>query len=345
MHNPNRPGAPPPSPRFLDRLRQALRARHYSPRTERVYVGWVRRFIVFHGKRHPSEMGADEVTRYLSHLATDRLVSASSQNQAFSALLFLYRDFLGVEMAGFENVPRARKSIRLPLDLSRQEVAVVLQRMKGDTGLMASLSYGSGLRVFETVQPRIKDFDFDRGQLVVRSGKGDKDRRTMLPQALHNPLRRHFEKVRALHEVDLARGRGSVALPGALERKYPRAAFEWAWQWAFPATRFYCDRRTGVMRRYHIHQTVLQRAFAEARRASGITKPATCHTLRHSFATHLLEDGYDIRTIQSLLGHKNLETTMLYVHVLNKGGMGVKSPLDALPFCPNLDGEGDEDGD
>jgi integron integrase len=331
-------GVPSPSPqpnassppRLLDRVRLCLRTRHYSGRTEKAYVGWVRRFVLFHGKRHPDQMGAAEVAGYLAHLATAGRVSASTQNQAFSALLFLYREVLGRELAGLENTPRAKRPQRLPVVLSPGEVASVLQRVRGTPGLMCSLMYGAGLRVLECCRLRVKDVDFSRGEIVVHDGKGRKDRVTMLPGRLAEPLRAQLARVRAQHDADLAGNAGYVALPDALARKYPAASREWAWQWVFPASRLYLDAATGQRRRHHVHETVVQREFAAAVRAADISKPATCHTLRHSFATHLLESGYDIRTIQELLGHADVSTTMIYTHVLNKGGCGVRSPLDQL---------------
>lgn len=323
-------GALPPPPRLLDRVGQAIRARHYSPRTEKAYVGWIKRYIFFHHKRHPDEMGATEVGQFLAGLATAGRVSASTQNQAFSALLFLYREVLDRELAGLQDVVRARRSVRLPLVLSHAEVNTILRHLHGTTWLMGSLMYGAGLRLLECARLRIKDVDFVRGEITVRDGKGRKDRVTLLPAKLAEPLRAHMDRVRRQHEAELQAGLGSVELPDALERKYPRAPWEWAWQWVFPATRFHEDHKTGDRRRHHLHETVMQRDFTAAVRASGVPKPATCHTLRHAFATHLLEDGYDIRTIQELLGHSDLNTTMIYTHVLNRGGRGVRSPLDVI---------------
>jgi integron integrase len=324
--SPTRPGAP----RLLDRVRLAIRARHYSPRTEKAYVGWVRRYVLFHGKRHPDQMGAPEVAGYLAHLASRRNVSASTQNQAFSALLFLYREVLGRELAGLEDTPRAKRPVRVPLVLSREEVSAVLRQVRGVPWLMTSLLYGAGLRLLECCRLRVKDVDLARGELTVHDGKGRKDRVTVLPGRLCEPLRAHLERVRHQHLADLGAGAGSVALPDALGRKYPGAGREWAWQWVFPASRLYLDPASGERRRHHVHETVVQREFATAVRASGIAKPATCHTLRHSFATHLLDQGYDIRTIQELLGHADVTTTMIYTHVLNRGGRGVRSPFDSM---------------
>jgi integron integrase len=313
----------------VERVRRALRARHYSPRTEKAYVAWIRRYISHCGQRHPDALGASEITRYLSSLAIGSRVSASTQNQAFSALLFLYREVLGRELDGVDEAIRAKRPHRVPLVLTHSEVAAILGQLRGAPWLMASLMYGAGLRLLECARLRIKDVDFTRGEITVRDGKGRKDRVTMLPGTLKPRLQAHVEKVRSQHELDIRDGAGSVALPDALAHKYPRAAWEWPWQWLFPATRLYCDRATSQRRRHHLHETVIQRAFATAVRASRVTKPASCHTLRHSFATHLLERGYDIRTIQELLGHSDVSTTMIYTHVLNRGGRGVVSPLDS----------------
>lgn len=316
-------------PRLLDRVRQAITVRHYSPRTLRAYVFWIRRYIFFHGKRHPNQMGAPEVAGFLASLATGR-VSASTQNQAFSALLFLYREVLGMKLEGLETVARAKRPIRLPVVLAREEVASILRHLEGVLLLMASLLYGSGLRVLECCSLRVKDIELQRREITVRDGKGRKDRLTVLPGGLVEPVRRQLALVQRRHEADLARGLGGVALPDALEGKYPAAPFEWPWQWVFPATRFYFHASTGTQRRHHIHESVLQRAFKQAVRAAGVAKNASCHSLRHSFATHLLESGYDIRTIQELLGHNDVSSTEIYLHVLNRGGRGVRSPLDEL---------------
>ncbi len=317
----------PGKPRLLDQVRAAIRVRHYSPRTEEAYVGWIRRFILFHGKRHPSILGAGDVTSFLSSLAA-RDVSASTQNQALSAVLFLYEAVLGQRLPWMAEIVRARRPIRLPVVLSREEVAAVLRQLRGPVWIMASLLYGAGLRLLECAELRVKDLDFDRGEVTIREPKGGRDRVTMLPAALAGPLREYLVDVKAQHRADIGAGAGAVALPGALSLKYPYAATEWAWQWVFPATRLYVDAETGERRRHHLHESVLQRAVKEAVRAAGITKAATCHSFRHSFATHLLESGYDIRTIQELLGHRDVATTMVYTHVLNRGGRGVTSPLD-----------------
>lgn len=321
-------GPVPQPPRLLDRVRGEIQARHYSPRTEKAYVAWIRKYIVFHGKRHPREMAEPEVKQFLSALATRGHVSASTQNQAFSALLFLYRAVLGRELSGLESTMRAKAPVRLPVVLSRPEVSEVLRHFYGVVWLVASLLYGCGLRLLECLRLRIKDIDVARHEIVVRDGKGRKDRVTMLPLKLVEPVRAQIEHVQRQHEADLLGAAGAVELPDALCRKYPRAPWELGWQWLFPATRIYTDRRTGQRRRHHLHESVVQRAFQAAVRTAGIRKHATCHVLRHSFATHLLERGYDIRTIQELLGHSDVSTTMIYTHVLNRGGRGVRSPLD-----------------
>ena len=322
------PEGPKRPPKLLELVRMVIRSRHYSRRTEKSYSGWIKRFILFHGKRHPREMGEGEITAFLSHLATKRRVSASTQNQALSAILFLYREVLKMDLEWLDGFVRAKRPRRLPTVLTRDEVRSVLDRLHGTPWLMASLLYGAGLRLLECARLRVKDVDFVRREIVVRDGKGRKDRITLLPIGLKRQLNEHLARVRLQHERDLRARRGSVALPDALRRKYPNAACEWAWQWVFPATRFYIDSETGERRRHHLHESVLQRAVKDAVRAAGIAKPATCHTLRHSFATHLLERGYDIRTIQELLGHSDVNTTMIYTHVLNRGGRGVRSPLD-----------------
>jgi integron integrase len=326
------PPAPRP-PRLLDRVREAIRSRHYSRRTEKAYVHWIRRFIFFHGKRHPAEMGAAEVTAFLTSLAVQDKVAASTQNQALSALLFLYREVLGVDLPWLEDVVRVKRPQYLPVVLTRGETRALLQQLNGVPRIMALLLYGAGLRLLECCRLRVKDVDFAANQIVIRDGKGRKDRVTMLPAAARTVLARHIDQVRAQHEADLRRGAGWVELPGALLRKYPHAGREWPWQWVFPATRFYVERLTGQRRRHHLHESVLRRAVKDAVRAAGIPKLATCHTLRHSFATHLLEDNHDIRTVQELLGHRDVSTTMVYTHVLNLGPAGVRSPADRM-FLP-----------
>ena len=318
------------APRLLDQLREAIRRRYYSRRTEEAYVHWVRRFVYFSGRRHPRELGESEVTAFLTHLAVERNVATATQNQALSALLFLYRHVLQLDLGWLKGIERASRLPRMPTVLSRAEVERVLAQLQGTRWLIASLLYGSGLRVLECLRLRVKDVDFSYLQILVRDGKGDKDRVTMLPEKLVGPLRAHLARVRGLHARDLEEGFGEVELPFALARKYPRAGKEWAWQYVFPSARRSVDPREGVMRRHHLDESVPQRAVKEALRACGIAKHASCHTLRHSFATHLLESGYDIRTLQELLGHSDVSTTMIYTHVLNKGGRGVKSPLDRL---------------
>ena len=317
-------------PRLLDRVRDAIRVRHYSRRTEIAYVGWIRRFILFHGKRHPREMGAGDVTRFLSALATDRNVSASTQNQALAALLFLYGEVLEIRLPWLNEIVRASTPRHLPVVLSRAEVRAVLEHLRGAPQLMVFLLYGAGLRLLECARLRVKDVDLAANQIVVRSGKGDKDRVTLLPGAAAAAIERQIERVGRLHGRDRALGAGWVELPYALAHKYPNAGRELAWQWIFPATRIYTDRASGQRRRHHLHETVIQRAVHRAVRDAGIHKHATCHTFRHSFATHLLESGYDIRTVQELLGHKDVSTTMIYTHVLNRGPGAVRSPADSL---------------
>jgi len=311
-------------------VRDAIRTRHYSRRTEEAYIAWIRRYILFHRKRHPAEMGAAEMTQFLTALAVRRKVAAATQNQALSALLFLYRDVLGQEVPWLDGIVHAKRPRRLPVVLTRGEVRAVLGQLNGVPRLMGLLLYGAGLRVLECARLRVKDIDFASNQIVIRAGKGAKDRVTMLPAAVKADLAQHLEVVRRQHEQDLRHGAGWVELPGALVRKYPNAGREWGWQWVFPATRVYVDRVTGQRRRHHLHETVLQRAVRDAVRRAGIAKHATCHTFRHSFATHLLDDGHDIRTVQELLGHRDVSTTMIYTHVLNRGPGAVRSPADRL---------------
>jgi integron integrase len=313
---------------LLDQVRDRVRTLHYSIRTEEAYLKWIRDFIIFHRKRHPSEMGAKEIGTFLSYLATERNIAASTQNQALAALLFLYKEVLNQEIEWVVDVARAKRSQRLPVVFTKEEIQAVLGNLRDEKWLMANLLYGSGLRLMECVRLRVKDIDFAQRQITVRAGKGDKDRVTMLPQLLIEPLQRQLQRAKALHERDIREGYGQVSLPYALARKYPIAAREWCWQYVFPATKRSVDPRTGREQRHHIAETALQKAVKSAIRVSGVNKPGSCHTFRHSFATHLLEAGYDIRTIQELLGHADVQTTMIYTHVLNRGGKGVRSPID-----------------
>jgi integron integrase len=315
-------------PKLLDVVRNRLRARHFSIRTEDTYLGWIRRFIHFHGKRHPAEMGRAEVEAFLTHLAVDAKVAASTQNQALSSLLFLYRDVLELDIGWLTDVVRARRPERLPVVLSAEEVRRVLAHLEGQHLLMANLMYGSGLRVMETLRLRVKDIDFAYHQVTVRDGKGAKDRVTVLPDGLVDPLLRHLDQLKVRHEVDLSNGFGAVHMPYALDRKYPNAGRDWGWQWVFPSDRLSVDPRSGVRLRHHLNETSIQRAVKGALRKAGVHKHASCHTFRHCFATHLLERGYDIRTVQELMGHKDVATTQIYTHVMKRGAGAVKSPLD-----------------
>ena len=319
-----------PKPKLLDRVRQAVRARHYSTRTENAYVTWIRRFILFHGKRHPIEMGEPEINQFLTDLAVTKKVSASTQNQALSAILFLYQNVLKKPLEWIDPAVRAKKPKRLPVVLTREEVKTILDLMEGTSKLVAVLLYGAGLRLNECLQLRFKDIDFKQNQILVRDGKGQKDRITTLPASVKEPLLAQLRNVWKRHQRDLREGAGRVVLPFALAKKYPNADREWGWQWAFPAPTRYFDREAKIERRHHLHETVVQKAMRQAVLRARIGKPATPHVLRHSFATHLLEEGYDIRTIQELLGHADLNTTMIYTHVLNRGGRGVRSPADTL---------------
>ena len=321
------------TPKLLEQVRQALRLRHFSSRTEESYVAWIRRYIRFHALRHPRELGAADVTRFLTSLAEARRLSASSQTQALSALLFLYKEVLHRQLESVMPIPRAKQPVRLPVVLDRDEVRLLLARLVGPPRIAAVLMYGSGLRLLETLHLRVKDLDFGMGEIVVRRAKGGKDRVTMLPGTAVPELKAHLERVRRVHQRDLAEGGGRVALPGAYERKSPHAARQWSWQFVFPARRRYEDGYTegeDRLRRHHLHESVVQRAVKQAAADAGLTKRITCHSVRHSFATHLLQDGYDIRTVQELLGHRDVATTMIYTHVLNRGGLGVRSPADRL---------------
>ena len=317
-----------PRPRLLDRVRERCRVRHLSLRTERAYVIWVKRFVHFHGLRHPNEMGAPEVEAFLTHLAVRRNVAASTQNQALAALLFLYREVLNIDLPWLDGVTRANRPPRLPVVLDKDEVKALLAQLDGTSWLVASLMYGSGLRLMEALRLRVKDVDLSRREITVREGKGGKDRRTLLPDALVDPLRNQRDRVALIHEADVRNNLAPVQLPNALERKYPNAGRQLAWQFLFPTSQPGIDPRSGIYRRHHLHESAIQRMVRRAVRAAGILKPASSHTLRHSFATHLLESGYDIRTVQELLGHSDVRTTQIYTHVLNRGGSGVRSPLD-----------------
>jgi len=317
-----------PKRKFLDQLRDILRAKHYSYSTEQTYVGWVRRYILFHNKRHPQEMGEPEVEAFLTHLAVNENVSASTQNQALCALVFTYRYLLKQPLSESIEAVRAKRPKHLPVVLTVTETRSLLQKMNGTPLLVAQLLYGSGLRLMEGLRLRVKDVDFEQQQIMIRDGKGYQDRVTLLPTSVVDALKAHLREVKYLHEKDLQEGYGQVYLPYALERKYPKAGRDWIWQYVFPASIRSQDPRSGIIRRHHLDPSVIQKAVKTALQQVGISKKASCHTLRHSFATHLLQNGYDIRTVQELLGHKDVKTTMIYTHVLNKGGLGVRSPLD-----------------
>lgn len=320
----------PRQPKLLDQVRERIRTMHYSLRTEQSYIHWIKRFILWHGKRHPREMGAAEVEAFLSHLATEREVSAGTQNQAMHAILFLYKKVLSIDLPWMDGITRAKPSQRLPVVLTQSETRRLLAQTCGTPGLIVRLLYGTGMRLMECLRLRIKDVDFERRQITIRAGKGDKDRVTMLPETLIKDLRAHLQERRRWHDIDLAKGMADVELPHALERKYPNAGKEWGWQYIFAAADYSADPRSGAIRRHHISEKTIQRHVKYCANRTGIDKPAHPHTLRHSFATHLLENGYDIRTVQELLGHSDVSTTMIYTHVLNRGGHGVASPLDRI---------------
>ena len=317
-------------PKLIDQVHSVIRLKHYSDRTEEAYWHWIKAFILFHHKRHPNEMAEAEISAFLSHLATNKKVSASTQNQALSALLFLYRDVLQKPLDWIDNIVRAKRPSRLPVVFTREEVQAILGNLNGTKWLMASLLYGAGLRLTECLHLRIKDLDFGYGQIVVRDGKGAKDRVTVLPGIVKQPLLQHLERLKAFHQHELSEGFGCTTLPFALARKYPNAPREWGWQYVFPSTKRCWDPESNRPVRHHLAEEVLQKAVKSAIFRAEIAKPGSCHTFRHSFATHLLENGYDIRTVQELLGHKDVSTTMIYTHVMNKGGKGVRSPIDSL---------------
>jgi len=320
----------PAKPKLLDQLRDRIRLKHYSRRTEDVYLDWAKRYILYHNKRHPQEMGKKEIEGFLTYLATERQVAAATQNQAKAALQFLYKEVLEIQLPWLDEVEQAKKPKRLPVVLTEKEVHSLLAHVPQAYALLARLMYGTGMRLLEGLRLRVQDLDFERAELLIREGKGGKDRVTMLPQSLLKPLQEHLKQVKQVHEQDLLKGYGEVWLSESVARKYPNAGREWIWQYVFPSARLSVDPRSGVTRRHHLDEKGLQRAIKQAAVDAGLTKNVTPHTLRHSFATHLLQAGYDIRTVQELLGHKDVQTTMIYTHVLNKGGMGVMSPLDRL---------------
>ena len=315
-------------PKLLDQVHDLMKLRNYSPNTIQIYTKWIRHYILFHHKQHPVELGADHVRDFLNFIVENQQQSASSQNQALNALIFLYKQVLQIDIGAIGKTMRAKRTRRIPEVLTRNEVRNVLDAMEGKPRLVVSLLYGAGLRLMDGMKLRVKDLDFEKKEIIIRHGKGGKDRRSMIPEALIPPLQKHLLQVKQLHENDLKVGFGQAPLPNALSRKYPHADREWGWQWVFPASTRYQDSTDTIWRRHHFHKSAIQKAVKQAARRTGIPKRIGCHTFRHSFATHLLEDGYDIRTVQELLGHKDIKTTMIYTHVLNKGGLGVKSPLD-----------------
>ena len=316
--------------KLLDIVRSVVRKKHYSIRTEQAYIKWIKEFILFHNKRHPKEMAEEEISAFLSYLASEKKVAASTQNQALNAIVFLYKQVLKIDLGEFGPIERAKRPEKLPTVLSKGEIQRLLSKINGTSGLALNLLYGTGMRLMECLRLRVKDIDFSRDQIVIREGKGQKDRTTMLPESLASSLKDHLSSVRELHDQDLANGFGEVYLPNALERKYPNAAKEWMWQYVFPSSKISKDPRSSKRRRHHMDDSSLQKAVKKAARLAKVDKKVSPHTLRHSFATHLLENGYDIRTVQELLGHKSVQTTMIYTHVIQKGGMGVQSPLDVL---------------
>ena len=316
-----------PEPKLLDKVRTELRSKHYSRKTETAYTNWIKRFIFFHNKRHPKDMGAEEIKSFVDNLVTNHHVSSATQNQALQGILFLYKNILNKDVGWIENIKRSSRVKHLPVVLSKKEVEKVFKNLDGTNKIIVSLLYGSGLRLSESLKLRIKDIDFDYKQILVRDGKGEKDRHTILPDSVIPDLKKHLNGVYLKHKEDLKKGKGETTLPYALKKKYPNAGKEFGWQYAFPADKFIKDKDSGLVLRWHIHESTIQRAVKEAVKKAGITRPASPHTFRHSFATHLLENGYDIRTIQELLGHNSIKTTMIYTHVLNRG-LGVKSPLD-----------------
>lgn len=329
MNQPAQPETPPKDKKLLDQYRDALRVKQYSQRTEKTYINWVRSYILFHNKRHPKDMGIPEIREFITHLVSDKKISGSTQTQALSSILFLYRHVLRIaldENALVEFRPQKAKTV--PVVLSKEEIKSVIANLSGVNKIIAQVMYGGGLRVMETMRLRVKDIDFANHQVIVRDGKGDDDRSTILPDSVVEPLKHHLEQVRRIHQKDLAKGYGSVYLPFALERKYPNASKEWVWQYVFPAASLFKEPGTGITRRHHLHETAVQKAVKEAARLARVDKHVTPHTFRHSFATHLLQNNYDIRTIQELLGHKDVKTTMIYTHVIQRGGLAVKSPLD-----------------
>jgi len=329
MNQPKTPKPPIQGKKLLDQLRDQIRLKQYSPRTEKTYINWVREYILHHNKRHPRDMGVDEINQFITHLVTDRKASASTQNQALSAILFLYRAVLRIDLdESALAFTRPKRGKRVPVVLTPAEARVIIGHLRGPHKLMVQIMYGSGLRLMECLRLRIKDIDFGNRSLIVYDGKGGDDRFTMLPESIIAPLQEHLEQVRVIHQKDLAKGFGSVYMPFGLEKKYPSAHKQWIWQYAFPASNLFIDPETGITRRHHIHETALQKAIRDAARLAKVHKRVTPHTFRHSFATHLLQNGYDIRTVQELLGHKDVKTTMIYTHVLQRGGLAVRSPLD-----------------